>query len=88
MIFLASLLAVQWPFANFLMSPLARNMVFGTHYFDYGTPARSDYARYLFYVTDATAVQFWRGMLIAVVISCAMMWIGLHVGRTMQRVRR
>jgi hypothetical protein len=88
MMFLASLLAVQWPFANFLMSPLARNVVFGTHYFDYGTPARSDYARYLFYVTEATAAQFWRGLLIAAAISCAMMWIGLHVGRTMQRVRR
>ena len=88
MSFLAVLLAVQWPFANFLMTPLARNSVFGTHYFDYGTPARSVYARYLFYATETTATQFWRGMLIAVVISCAMMWLGVRVGRTMQRVRR
>jgi hypothetical protein len=86
--FLAVLLAVQWPFANFLMTPLARNGVFGTHYFDYGTPARSDYARYLFYASETTATQFWRGMLIAAVISCAMMWLGVRVGRTMQRVRR
>jgi hypothetical protein len=86
--FLAVLLAVQWPFANFLMTPLARNRLFGTHYMDYGTPARSDYARYLFYASEATAAQFWRGMLIAVVISCAMMWIGLRAGQTMQRVRR
>jgi hypothetical protein len=86
--FLAVLLAVQWPFANFLMTPLARNGVFGTHYFDYGTPARSEYARYLFHATEATSAQFWRGMLIAVVISCAMMWLGVRVGRTMQRVRR
>ena len=86
--FLAVLLAVQWPFANFLMTPLARNRVFGTHYLDYSTPPRSDYARYLFYPTHATAAQFWRGMLIALVISCAMMWLGVRVGRTMQRVRR
>ena len=88
MSFVASLVVVQWPFANFLMTPLARNWVFGTHYLDYGTPARSDYARYLFYATGATTAQFWRGMLIAAAISCAMMWIGVHVGRTMQRVRR
>ena len=88
MSFVATLVAVQWPFANFLMTPLARNWVFGTHYMDYGTPARSDYARYVFYATGATTAQFWRGMLIATVISWAMMWIGLRVGRTMQRVRR
>jgi hypothetical protein len=86
--FLAVLLAVQWPFANFLMTPLARNGLFGTHYFDYGTSARSEYARYLFHMNEATSAQFWRGMLIAVVISCAMMWLGVRVGRTMQRVRR
>ena len=88
MSFLAVLVAVQWPFANFLMTPLARNPIFGTHYLDYSTPARSNYARYLFYATDATAAQFWRGMLIALVVSCAMMWLGVRVGRTMQRVRR
>jgi hypothetical protein len=86
--FLTSLLVVQWPFANFLMTPLARNWLFGTHYFDYGTPPRSDYAHYLFFRGDASAAQFWRGMLIALVVSCAMTWIGLRVGRTMQRVRR
>jgi hypothetical protein len=88
MVFLVSLLAVQWPFANFLMTPLARNRLFGAHYFDYGTPPRSDYVRYLFFATETSAAQFWRGMLIAAVISCAMMWIGVRVGRTMQRVRR
>ena len=86
--FLAVLLIVQWPFASFLMTPLARNSLFGTHYFDYSTSARSEYARYLFHATEATRAQFWRGMLIAVVISWAMVWLGVRVGRTMQRVRR
>ena len=86
--FLAALIAVQWPFASFLMTPLARNRFFGAHYFDFSTPARSSYARYLFFPREATAGQFWRGMLIAGVISCVMAWLGLHVGRSMQRVRR
>ena len=85
--FFATFLLVQWPFANFLMTPLARNRVFGTAYFDYGNSPRSAYARYVF-VGAATATQFWRGMLVALVLSSLMMWLGLRVGRGMQRIRR
>jgi hypothetical protein len=88
LVFLAVFAAVQWPFANFLMTPAARNWFFGTEYFDYGTSPRSAYARFVFAPREATAVQFWRGMAIAAVSSCAMMWAGLHVGRAMRRVRR
>jgi hypothetical protein len=85
--FLAALVAAQWPFAQFLMTPLARNWFFGTAYLDYGTPPDSDYARYVFHASE-TPPQFWRGMLLAAVISCVMMYIGLHAGRAMQRVKR
>src|SRR5207302_136149 len=34
-VFVAVFVAVQWPFANFLMSPAARNRFFGAIYFDY-----------------------------------------------------
>jgi len=85
--FLATFIIVQWPFANFLMTPLARNRVFGTAYFDYGTSARSVYARYVF-LPEAAPAQFWRGMLIALVVSSVMMWIGLRTGRGMQRIQR
>ena len=86
--FLVTFVAVQWPFGSFLMTPLARNWFFGTAYFDYGTPARSLYARYEFFAREATAAQFWRGMLIAAVVSCLMAWVGMHAGRAMQKVRR
>ena len=66
----------------------ARNRFFGAHYFDFSTPPRAMYARYLFFSREASAAQFWRGMLIAAVISFAMAWVGLHAGRAMQRVRR
>ena len=72
---------------QFLMTPLARNWFFGTEYMDYGTPADSEYARNIFYASEAPA-QFWRGMLLAALLSCLMMYVGLHAGRAMQRVKR
>jgi hypothetical protein len=86
--FLGAFMAVQWPFANFLMTPAARNRVFGTAYMDFSTPVRSAYARYVFVARDGTAVQFWRGVIVAAIISCLMAWVGLHAGRAMQKVRR
>jgi hypothetical protein len=86
-VFLAAFVIVQWPFANFLMTPLARNRVFGTAYFDYGTRAQSLYARYVF-LPEAAPAQFWRGMFIALAVSSVMAWIGLRAGRGMQRIQR
>jgi hypothetical protein len=85
--FLGAFVAVQWPFANFLMSPLARNRVFGTTYLDFSTPPTSLYARFEFLPPEALS-QLGRGMLIALLISCLMAYAGLHVGRAMQRVNR
>jgi hypothetical protein len=85
--FLATFLAVQWPFANFLMSPAARNWFFGTTYFDYGTPATSLYARFEF-VPPEPAPDLLRGLIAASLIACAMAYAGLLAGRAMHRVRR
>ena len=85
--FLGVFIAAQWPFASFLMTPLARNWVFGTDYMDFSTPARSLYARFLFIPPEA-ALQFWRGMFVATITSCVMVWLGIHTGRAMQKVRR
>ena len=86
--FLGVFVAVQWPFAEFLMTPLARNWVFGTDYMDFGTPARSVYARFVFIPPVEAAAQFWRGMLVATITSCVMVWLGIHAGRSMQQVQR
>jgi len=87
-VFLTTFIVVQWPFANFLMTPSARNRIFGTAYMDFSTPPQSLYARNLFIPAEATAAQFWRGMLLAAVLFCLMTWIGLHAGRAMRTVRR
>ena len=47
-VFLAVFAAVQWPFADFLMSPAARNWFFGAKYFDYFASPNSLYVRYQF----------------------------------------
>jgi hypothetical protein len=86
--FFAVFVAVQWPFASFLQTPSARNWFFGAAYLDFSTPARSPLARYAFFYREAGAAQFWRGMLIAAFTSCLMMWMGLHAGRAMRKVRR
>jgi len=85
--FFATFLFVQWPFANFLMSPSARNWFFGTTYRDYGTPATSLYARFEFVPPESTDILI-RGLIVAAIISCLMAYAGILAGRAMQRVRR
>jgi hypothetical protein len=85
--FFATFFVVQWPFANFLMSPLARNWFFGTTYQDYGTPPTSLYARFQF-MPPESASQFWWGLAIAMLTTCVMTYGGIHAGRAMQRIRR
>jgi hypothetical protein len=85
--FLAVFIAVQWPFATFLMTPAARNWFFGAGYMDYGTRPTSTYARFLFFPSE-TVTQFWVRLSLAAIMSVAMTWIGIRAGRAMQRVRR
>jgi hypothetical protein len=86
--FFVAFVAVQWPFANFMMTPAARNWFFGSGYLDFATPPRSPLARYEFFYRDADGWMFWRGMALAGIVAWFMAWIGMHAGRAMQKVRR
>jgi len=86
--FFAVFVMVQWPFASFMLTPSARNWFFGGGYLDFATPPRSPLARFAFFYREPDPSQFWRLMLIAAVMSCFMVWIGLHGGRAMRTVRR
>ena len=86
--FYAVFIAVQWPFADFLMTPAARNRFFGAAYLDFSTQPRSAYARYIFAVREPSTAQFWRGMLVAAIVSCVVTWIGVRAGLGMRKVRR
>ena len=86
--FFAVFVAVQWPFADFMLSPGARNWFFGGGYVDFATPPRSPLARYEFFYREPERLLFWRGILMAAMMSWFMAWIGIHAGRAMQKVRR
>jgi len=86
--FFVTFVLVQWPFATFMLTPSARNWFFGSQYLDFSTPDRSPLARFEFFYRETDAAQFGRNMLIAAVLSCVMVWLGLHGGRAMRRVRR
>ena len=82
-VFLAAMAAVQWPFADFLMSPWARNWFFGAKYFGYYTSPTSFYLNYRFYATEAGAA-LWREIAIALATAILMTRFGLAPGEWMQ----
>jgi hypothetical protein len=87
-LFLAVLLIVQWPFSTFLMSPWARNPIFGSHYFAYSTLPSSFSATYRFYRAEPTAAQFWMVLAMGFVIAPLSARIGLGIGQWLQRIKR
>lgn len=86
--FVLSFLAVQWPFASFLMTPASRNWIFGTAYFAYIDPAGILYDPYKFNVLEATAGAFILTMMAALVTSILTTRLGLAWGSWMRRVCR
>lgn len=86
-IFVLTFTAVQWPFASFLLSPAARNRIFGMAYFAYFDPATFLYDPYKF-DTSETHAQFVKLMIMALVFSVVTARLGLAWGDWMRRMRR
>ena len=86
--FLVSFIAVQWPFADFLMSPASRNWIFATNNFPYFIPPRSAWVRNVFFRTDASAAAFWLKMGIALLVAIITIDLGSRWGDWMRRIRR
>jgi hypothetical protein len=78
----------QWPFASFLMSPQARNAIFGSHYFSYFTVPTSYGATYRFYAVEPSTMEFWRVMAMAMVIAPISARVGLGIGQWLVRIKR
>lgn len=86
-VFVVVLFAVQWPFANFLMSPLSQNRFFGTIYFDYNSrPNGFDRLRQFYHPAYGLPLYF--GLLQAAVYAGLSAWAGLLFGRWMRSVQR
>jgi hypothetical protein len=87
-VFVVLIVAAEWPFATFLMSPYSRNWVFGTTYFDYNTHPNSHYVRNLFVQLEKTPGQFWMEMAYAVIAAILTTRLGIAWGNWMRRIRR
>ena len=87
-LFLGTLLLVQWPFADFLNSAAAHNAFFGSGYLDYRTGPDSFLSRNLYVHWEATPAAFWRGLAVALAAAIAMARLGLGWGDWMRRLRR
>jgi hypothetical protein len=87
LLFLGVFMAVQWPFADFLQSPLSRNWFFHTNVFEYFARPTWVSVRNLFLPPEPPAV-FWREMTIAILAAILTTRLGLAWGEWMRRVRR
>lgn len=87
-LFVAVLFVAQWPFADFLNSPLSRNWIFGTHYLAYFVPPTHDMARNVYTQVETTSGQFALRIAIALAGSILSARVGLAWGAWMSRLRR
>jgi hypothetical protein len=86
-VFVLPLVAAEWPFASFLMTPLAANRFFGTMYVDYSMPPTSYDVLRKFWNPE----QGWElvsGLALAVVFASLSTWLGLRLGRWMRELQR
>ena len=86
--FLVSFVAVQWPFADFLMSPASRNWIFATNNFPYFISPRSALVRNVFIPTEGSPAAFWMRMGLALIAAIIMTDLGFRWGEWMRRIRR
>ena len=86
--FTAILIAVQWPFTTFLMSPVARNRLFATVDFPYFAQTDWPGPRHIFVHAEDSAGQFWLRMGLAFLFGVLSMWTGIYWGNWLKKVRR
>ena len=86
-VFILSLVAVQWPFASFLMSKASQNRFFGTGYFDYGTPSWTHEVTRTF-LNPQHGIELWTGLAAAMLYSTISVWLGMLLGDWMRKIQR
>jgi hypothetical protein len=86
-LFIAVLVAVEWPFAKFRLSKASESRFFGTTYFDYATPA-TDEDRLRIFFQPAYGLALAKGLGIASLCAMASTWVGLRFGHWMRGVQR
>jgi hypothetical protein len=86
-LFILSLVAAQWPFADFLMTKWAHNPFFAAGYLDYGTPSWSAEALRHF-IAPEHGLVLWMGLGKASIYASISVWLGLMLGDWMRKIQR
>jgi len=86
-IFVAAIVAVEWPFANFLLSHASENRFFGSGYFDYASRPEG-YERMRRFFAPDSGMTLWLGLVRASAYASISTWLGLVFGRWMRGVQR
>jgi hypothetical protein len=84
--FLIVTIAVHWPYARFMISPLAQNWIFGRDYFPYMQAPSTYHYSYEFFHEPAGI--FWQGMGIAWIVAIVSAGIGLQCGDWLRKLKR
>jgi hypothetical protein len=86
--FLVAFAAVQWPFADFLMSAKSANWFFATDRYAFFISPDTDYARGVFSVMEYSRFYFWERICSAFVAVIVSTRAGLALGNWMLKLRR
>jgi hypothetical protein len=86
-VFVLGLVAVEWPFARFLMTKASENRFFATGYHDYGIPSWSaEVTRH--FISPEHGMALWGGLAQAAIYATVSVWLGLLLGDWMRKIER
>jgi hypothetical protein len=80
--------AVQWPFATFLVSPASHNWFFATDNYPYDIPMTSNYVRGVFIRQPGGTSALLRGLAIALPLALLSAALGGLWSKWLRQVRR
>ena len=86
-LFVAVVFAIEWPFADFLMSKASENRFFGNIYFDYNSRA-DGYDRMREFFNAASGARLFFGLVRSSIAAFLSTWFGLWFGNWMRGVQR
>jgi hypothetical protein len=86
--FLVTMVAAQWLFSMFMISPHARNWIFGANYFGFSVHPSEYHYYWEFATVERTHTQFWVGMSIAWLATMLSTQIGVYWAEWLRKIRR
>ena len=84
-VFVVTLVAVEWPFASFLHSHASENRFFDTLDFDFSAPLADRVHQFSFV---QAGWPLFHGLLLAVIYAACASWVGLRMGSWMRSLQR